>query len=140
MANPRGCLRVLTRKLMGLARSGDVEGLRAFVSGDGFLAAFVGLDPNHRRAAMRCFAKAADLCEAKARHPLVRPKPIDAKRTHKVNWRDDAMRAKLANAYARAGGDHEQAARIMGLSPGSCRLAMKRHLDAVATDVNEKAP
>jgi len=51
----------MLRKLMGLARSGDVEGLRAFVSGDGFLTAFVGLDPNHRRTAMRCFTKAADL-------------------------------------------------------------------------------
>jgi hypothetical protein len=49
------------------------------------------------------------------------------------------MRAKLANAYARAGGDDEQAARIMALSPGSCRLARKRHLPA-ATDLNEKAP
>jgi len=38
------------------------------------------------------------------------------------------MRPKLANAYARAGGD-EKAARILGVSLGSARLAKKRHLD-----------
>ena len=81
---------------------------------------------------MRCYAKAATLCEAKAAHPLVQPRPIDAKRTQKVNWRDPAMRAKLANAYARAGGDDEKAARILGVSLGSARLAKKRHLDAAA--------
>jgi len=130
MTKPRGCLRVLTRKLMGLARSGDVEGLRAFVSGDAFLVAFIGLDPNHRRAAMRCFANSADLCEAKARHPLVPPRPIDAKRSQKASWGDVQMRARLAEAYAHAGGDDEQAARLLGVSLGSARLAKKRHLHA----------
>jgi hypothetical protein len=33
------------------------------------------------------------------------------------------MRAKLANAYARAGGDDEKAARILGMTLGSARLA-----------------
>ena len=33
------------------------------------------------------------------------------------------MRAKLANAYARAGGDDEKAARILGVTLGSARLA-----------------
>ena len=130
---------MLTRKLMGLARGGDVEGLRTFVSGDGFLTAFVGLDPNHRRAAMRCFAKAADLCEAKTRHPLVPPRPIDAKRVDKVDWSDPVMVDKLADAYARSGGDDEKAARILGVTPGSARLAKKRHLGAAGTGRRQKA-
>ena len=39
------------------------------------------------------------------------------------------MRAKLANAYVRAGGDDEKAARILGVTVGSARLAKKRYLD-----------
>ena len=47
------------------------------------------------------------------------------------------MRAKLANAYIRAGGDDEKAARILGTA-GSARLAKKRYLDASATDHRKK--
>jgi len=125
-------LRVLTATLMRLARRGDVEGIRAYVRSDSFLADFTGLDPGRRQSVMRCYAKAATLCEAKAAHPLVQPRPIDAKRTQRVNWRDPVMRAKLANAYAWAGGDDEKAARMLGVSLGSARLAKKRHLDAAA--------
>src|SRR5262245_44059649 len=48
---------------------------------------------------MRAYAKAEALCEAKARHPLAKPGPIDAKRAQKVNGRDPAMRAKLAAVW-----------------------------------------
>ena len=44
------------------------------------------------------------------------------------------MRARLANAYARAGGNDEKAARILGVTLGSARLARRRHLGATATD------
>src|SRR5262245_20774345 len=128
MITARGCLRVLTRKFMGLARTGDVEGLRAYARSEAFLRAFIGLDPNHRRAAMRCYANAADLCEAKARRPLVPPRPIDAKRAQKANWSEQAMVDKLKDAYARTGGDDEKAARILGVTLGSARLAKRRHL------------
>jgi hypothetical protein len=43
------------------------------------------------------------------------------------------MRAKLANAYVRARGDDEKAARILGVTVGSARLAKKRYLSASAT-------
>jgi hypothetical protein len=49
------------------------------------------------------------------------------------------MRAKLANAYARAGGDDENTARILGVSLGSPRLAKRRHLGAAATNHRRKA-
>jgi hypothetical protein len=103
MTTPRGCLQSITTALKRLARYGDVEGFRAYVRSDAFLAAFNGLDPERRQSAMRSYAEAETLCETKARRPLVKPKPIDAKRAQKVNWGDPVMRAKLANAYARAG-------------------------------------
>ena len=110
---------MLTGKLMRLARNGD-EGIRAYVRSDAFLAAFGGRDPGHRQTAMRCHFRAEALGEAKARHPIVQQRPIDAKRTQKVNWRDPAMRTKLAAAYAAAGGDDERAARV---APGESGVA-----------------
>ena len=59
---------------------------------------------------------------------LVKAKRIDARRVEKVDWRDPAMRRKLADAYAQAGGDDEKVARTLGVSVGSARLARKRHL------------
>jgi hypothetical protein len=129
MTTPRGCLRVLTGRLMRLARNGDLEGIRAYVRSDAFLQAFAGLDPGHRRTAMCCHFRAEALGEAKTRQPLVQPGPIDAKRIQKVNWSDPAMRTKLAAAYATAGGDDERAARMLRVSLGSARLAKKRYLD-----------
>ena len=139
MTTPRGCLRVITTVLKRLARNGDVERFRAYVRSGAFLAAFNGLDPERRQSTMRSYAKAETLCEAMARRPLVKPKPIDAKRVQKVSWGDPVMRAKLANAYARAGGDDEKAARILGVTVGSARLAKRRHLGAAATNHCEKA-
>ena len=130
---------MLTGKLMRLARNGDVEGIRAYVRSDAFLAAFGGLDPGHRQTAMRCHFRAEALSEANARHPLVQPNPIDAKRTQKVNWRGPAMRAKLAAAYAAAGGDDERAARMLRVSLGSARLAKKWHLDSATIGPRKEA-
>ena len=129
-----GCLRVLTGALMRVAREGDVEGLRAYVRSNAFLDAFNGLDPDRRQSAMRCYGRAEALCESKAAHPLVQPMPIDASRAHKTDWSSPEMRAKLADAYVQAGGDDEQAARILGVSIGSARLAKRRYLDAAAAD------
>ena len=130
---------MLTQTLMRLARIGDVEGFRAYVRSDAFLADFTGLDPGRRQTAMRCYGKAATMCEAKAAHPLVQPKPIDAKRAHKADWSDPVMRAKLAAAYAATGGDDEKAARMLRVSLGSARLAKKRHLGSAAIGPRKKA-
>jgi hypothetical protein len=62
--------------------------------------AFNGLAPERRQSVMRAHAKAEALCETRARHPLVHPRRIDVRRAEKVNWRDPAMRAKLADAYS----------------------------------------
>jgi transposase len=49
------------------------------------------------------------------------------------------MRARLASAYVRAGGDDEKAARIFGVTIGSARLAKRRHLDAPKIDHRRRA-
>src|SRR6478672_696417 len=79
------------------------------------------------------YAAAEAMCEARAPHRLVKPKPIHAKRAQKTSWDNPVMLAKLANAYVRAGGDNEKAARILGVTVGSARLAKRRHLDAPAS-------
>ena len=99
------------------------------------MKAFNGLAPERRESVMRAHAKAETLCEAKARHPLVHPRRIDVRLAEKVNWSDPAMRTKLANAFAAVGGDNEKAARVLGVSPGSARLAKKRHLSSATTVV-----
>jgi hypothetical protein len=139
MTTPRGCLKSITTALRRLARNGDVEGFRAYVRSDVFLAVFNGLDPVSRQSALRAYARAEALCEAQAPQRLVKPKPIDAKRADKVSWGDPGMRAKLADAYARAGGDDEKAARILGVSLGSARLAKRRHLGIAVTVHRKKA-
>ena len=58
MTTPRGCLKSITTAFKRLARNGDVEGLRAYLRSDAFLAAFSGLDPQRRQSAMRSYATA----------------------------------------------------------------------------------
>ena len=139
MTTPRGCLKSITTAVKRLARNGDVEAFRTYLRSAAFLAAFNGLDPERRRSAMRSYARAEALCEAMAPRRLVKPKPIHAKHAQKASWGNPIMRAKLANAYVRAGGDDEKAARILGVTVGSARLAKRRHLGAAATDHREKA-
>jgi hypothetical protein len=139
MTTPRGCLKSITTAFKRLGRNGDVEGLRAYLRSDAFLTALSGLDPGRRQSALRSYATAEALCEAKAPYRLVKPKPIHAKRAQKASWSDPVMLAKLANAFVRAGGDNEKAARILGVTVGSARLAKRRHLDAPATDHRQKA-
>jgi hypothetical protein len=135
----RGHLQSITAALARFARNGDVEGFRTYLCSETFLKGFNGLAPEHRQSVMRAHAKAEALCEAKARHPLVHPGRIDVRRAEKVNWSDPAMRAKLANAFAVVGGDNEKAARILGVSLGSARLAKNRHLDPAAIGRRQNA-
>jgi hypothetical protein len=137
MTTPIGCLQLLTTALKRLANKGDIDALRAYVRSDPFKCAFIGLDPDRRETAMRSYANAAAACEAKA--PLVKPGRIDARRAQKANWNDPAMRAKLELAYTLAGDDDEKAARILGVSRGSARLAKRRHLDAVTAGRSQNA-
>ena len=107
MTTAKGHLVSIAATLRRLARTGNVEALRAYISSEAFLVAFVGLDATRRGSAMRAYAAAEALSEAKALRPLVRPKTIAAKRAEKTDWRDAAMRKRLADAYARVGDDDE---------------------------------
>jgi len=134
MSSPRGNLSSISRTLKRFARLGDVAGIRTYVCGDAFIAAFKGLEPERRQTAMLLFAKAHATCEAKAKLPLA------ARMSAKLaNWRDPTMRAKLADAYARAR-DHEGAARLLGVTVGAARLAKRRYLDRATTDMGLKVP
>jgi hypothetical protein len=53
MITPRGCLKSITAAFRRLARTGDVEGLGAYLRSDTFLHAFNGLDPERRESVMR---------------------------------------------------------------------------------------
>jgi hypothetical protein len=139
ISNPRGNLSSICKILKQFARYGDVAGIRSYVRGCSFLAAFNRLDPERRHSAMLAYFEAYALCEVNAKLPLAAPIALNARTSAKLaNWRDPAMRTKLAHAYARAK-DHEGAARILGVTVGAARLAKRRYLDRVATDNNAKA-
>jgi len=132
MTSPRGNLSSISRTLKRFARHGDVASLRNYIRSRAFLASFSGLDPERRQTAMLLFAEAHATCEANAKLPLAAPIALNARRSTKLaNWRDPAMLAKLADAYARAL-DHEGAARLLGVTIGAARLAKRRHLDRAA--------
>ena len=94
--------------------------------------------PSAATARMLAYAEAAAECEAKARLPLAPPVALNARtRVKLANWGDPAMLAKLADAYARAK-NHEQAARLLGVTLGAARLAKRRYLDRTATDAADR--
>src|SRR5262245_65412090 len=109
MTTPIGYLQSLTMARKRLAKKGDVEGLRAYACSEAFLRDFNGLDPNRRQSAMRSYVKAEALCEDRAPHPLVKPRPIDTRRAQKVNGNHPTIRARFEADYARAGGHVQQA-------------------------------
>jgi hypothetical protein len=140
MSSPRGRLSSISKTLKRLARCGDVAGIRAYVCSHAFLAAFNGLDPERRHSAMLVYARAVAECEARAKLPLAAPVALNARTFSKLaNWRDPAMLAKLAYAYAQAK-DHEGAARLLGVTVGAARLAKRRYLDRLPTDTGSKSP
>ena len=140
MSTPRGSLSSISRNLKRLARHGDVAGIRAYVCGHAFLAAFNGLAPERRHSAMLVYARAVAECEARAKLPLAAPIALNARANWKLaNWRDPVMLAKLADAYAQAK-DHEGVARLLGVTKGAARLAKCRYLDRLAMDTGSKGP
>jgi hypothetical protein len=133
-ANPRGNLSSISRTLKRFARYGDVAGIRSYVRGAAFLDAFNGLDPERRHSAMLAYVEAVAECEARTRLPLAPPVALNARTSAKLaNWRNPAMLAKLAAAYAQAQ-DDEGAARLLGVTVGAARLARRRYLERVARE------
>jgi hypothetical protein len=130
----------LAPSIARFARDGDVAGIRSCVRSGGFLAAFNRLDPECRHSAMLAYFEAYALCEANAKLPLAAPIALNARTSARLtNWRDPAMQARLADAYSRAR-DHEEAARLLGVTVGAARLAKRRYLDRAAADTRRKGP
>jgi hypothetical protein len=125
MSSARGKLSSISRTLKWFARYGDLAGLRAYVRSVAFRDTFHGLDPERRHGVMVTYVEAHARCEARAKLPLVAP---NGRVSAKLNWRDKATLAKLAEAYARAK-DHEAAGRLLGVTAGAARLAKLRYLD-----------
>lgn len=128
MSSARGKLSSISRTLKWFARFGDLAGLRAYVRSVGFRDTFHGLDPERRHGVMLTYGEAHARCEARAKLPLPPPVGPNGRVSAKLNWRDQATLAKLAEAYARAK-DHEAAGRLLGVTAGAARLAKLRYLD-----------
>ena len=129
MRTPDGHLKSIVRRLAQLSRYGDEKGFDVYVCSAAFFEAFAGLDPARRHTALRVYAKTSAECQRKTRTPLRRPLRMGVAG---ANWRDPAMRAKLAAVYAKTS-DHNEAARLLGVTPGSARQAKRTYLDATAT-------
>src|SRR5215831_1385281 len=128
MSNPRSNLSSISRTLKWFARYGDLVGLRAYVRGEIFGDAFHGLDPERRHGVMLTYVEAHARCEAREKLPLSPQVAPNGRVSAKLNWRDQAALARLAEAYARAK-DHEAAGRLLGVTAGAARLAKLRYLD-----------
>jgi hypothetical protein len=99
--SPRGHLAAISKALRRFARYGEVAKLRDYVRSDAFLEAFSGLEPRRRHTAMLVYVEAVAECEARARLPLAVPVALYARTSVTLaDWRDPAMQAKLADAYA----------------------------------------
>lgn len=131
---------VLARELRQHALYGDVKKFYGVIVSDRFGQAFANFTPAQRKAIMRAYAEASETCERNSRTPLVKRKLLAGRSLKSLtNWRDPAMLARLAKAYAR-GDDHEAAGRFLGVTPDAARLARRRYLDATATGHAPQGP
>ncbi len=122
-------LRVFSGRLRRFASEGPAR-FKWFLASDEFSQRFNSIPPQLRRRAIQAIADA----EARVHDGL--PPPVKAKRMGdgpKCNWKDPALRAKLARVYAICGDDHDKAGRMMRITAGAARIAKGRFLGAHAT-------
>ncbi len=101
-----------------------------FMASDEFSQRFNSIPPEFRRRAIQAIAEA----EACVHDGL--PPPVKRRRMGdgpKCNWKDPALRAKLARVYAICGDDHDKAGRMMRITADAARIAKGRVLGAHAT-------
>lgn len=101
-----------------------------FLASDEFSRRFNDIPPQRRRRAIQAIAEA----EARVHDGL--PPPVKAQRMGdgpRCNWKDPALRAKLARVYAVCGTDHEKAGRMMRITADAARRASGRLLRVHAT-------
>lgn len=129
---PQGHLNSICRLLKRHAQSGNVNRFQAFIVSDAFAQAMVDVGPRLRQNLLRVYAEYSAECDARAHLPP----PVKARRMGdgpKCNWKDPALRAKLARVYAVCGDDHEKAGRMMRITADAARMAKGRVLGAHAT-------
>lgn len=122
-------LRVFSGRLRRHASEGPKR-FQWFLASNEFSQRFNSIPPQLRRRAIQAIADA----EARVHDGL--PPPVKAKRMGdgpKCNWKDPALRAKLARVYAICGEDHDKAGRMMRITAGAARIAKGRVLGAHAT-------
>jgi hypothetical protein len=83
------------------ARSGNVEGFRAFVDSPEFVQ-YLAASGKYRRSILRAYGRALETVERRAR--VVKPKPIGQGQT---SWRVPGRLEKLRAAYARGLNERE---------------------------------
>lgn len=122
-------LTALSGRLRRFASEGPAR-FKWFLTTDEFSQRFNSIPPHLRRRAIQAITEA----ESRAHDGL--PPPVKAKRMGdgpKCNWKDPALRAKLARVYAICGDDHDKAGRMMRITSGAARIAKGRFLGAHAT-------
>ncbi len=121
-------LKIFARELTTAAKRGEKTYL-AYLASAAFEKRFKAIPPSGRRRAIQVMGEVELLA---LKHDGL-PPPAKPQRRCVPRWNDPAERQRLALAYAQAKGDHEKAARIMGMTVAAVKLAKQRHLDAHAT-------
>lgn len=119
----------LSKRMRRFASEGPAR-FKWFLASDEFSQRFNSVPPQLRRRAIQAIAEA----EAMVHDGL--PPPVKRKRMGdgpKCNWKDPALRAKLARVYAVCGDDHFKAGRMMRITADAARIAKGRFLGAHAT-------
>src|SRR5262245_59231354 len=122
----------LARKLRWLAQNRSPSELRAFLENDVFVTMLASTPPKMRFAVLRAAAQAIARLERHLVTAYVQPGQV------RVGW--DAERiAKLAASYQRRRGDYTKIAIDLHLTPGACKMAVRRLLPDIqvaSTTVN----
>ncbi len=119
----------LSCRLRRFAKEGPAK-FKWFLATDEFAKRFNEVPPHQRRRAIQAIAEAEAIVHDGLPPPVKPQRMGDGRR----RWTPAAL-ARLAQAYAKANGDHEKAARIFRCTTGAARLAKQRYLD-VATPLS----
>ena len=112
---PSGHLSSLTMHLSHYARNNDLDGLTAYLRSDEPWRHLIGIEAAHRLSACVALVTAAEKCKLKGE-----PAPIN----YNKPWAPERIQT-LKNLMAKYG--RLAAARRMGISPDTARLAAKRY-------------
>ncbi len=125
-----GVLRALSRVVREHARRGE-KAYDRYLATDDFKRRWDALLPQLRLRAVQLIVAAEELCrERDPLPPRIVPKPLGQHPS--ARWTDAAEQARLRAAWAKTG-NIEATARLLGVTTGSARLALKRYVLIPAT-------